>query len=286
MSPNLVWLASYPRSGNTWFRIFLTILLKDEIRPPDAWNLRELSIASSRTIFDTHSGLSSADLNAGEIDALRPEVFQRIAKGTDDPVYMKIHDAFTRNRQGEYMFPPRLTRAVVYLVRNPLDVAVSFADYAARSLDITIENMCRTDWTLARVMDGLSGQLPQRQLTWSGHVRSWTRSPNRICLLRYEDMKLNPFDTFNRAVDFLGLEKAPEQVEMALDCCRFEVLKNLENKGEFSVKHRWGDTFFRKGVVGDWQTHMTPAQAGKIIRHHRKVMTEFGYLDKSGQPVF
>ncbi|HJX72016.1 MAG TPA: hypothetical protein VJ346_08695, partial [Bacteroidales bacterium] len=68
----IVWLASYPKSGNTWFRIFLTNLLNHTNEPVDINNLYPSTIASSRSLFDEATGLESSDLTLDEIELLRP----------------------------------------------------------------------------------------------------------------------------------------------------------------------------------------------------------------------
>ncbi|MCP5028332.1 MAG: sulfotransferase domain-containing protein, partial [Actinomycetia bacterium] len=76
----IVWLASYPKSGNTWFRTFLANLLRDDEDPVDINELRTGSIASARNPFDIHTGLEASDLTQDEIDLLRPGVYRRMAE--------------------------------------------------------------------------------------------------------------------------------------------------------------------------------------------------------------
>ena len=75
---NIVWLASYPKSGNTWFRAFLTALLNPGSSDIDINNLYQTTIASSRQLFDEMTGISSADLSQSEIDRLRPLVYREM----------------------------------------------------------------------------------------------------------------------------------------------------------------------------------------------------------------
>ena len=66
----IVWLASYPKSGNTWFRVFLSNLLSKANQPVDINNLFAAPIASNRQLFDEATGLSSSDLTADEMNGL------------------------------------------------------------------------------------------------------------------------------------------------------------------------------------------------------------------------
>jgi hypothetical protein len=70
----IVWLASYPKSGNTWLRGFITALLHPGNAGIDINNLYTTTIASSRQLFDELTGVSSADLAPEEIEKLRPMV--------------------------------------------------------------------------------------------------------------------------------------------------------------------------------------------------------------------
>ena len=72
----IIWLASYPKSGNTWFRVFLTNLLRDADTPASINELESTPIASARGIFDNNIGFEASDLTADEIDRLRPELYR------------------------------------------------------------------------------------------------------------------------------------------------------------------------------------------------------------------
>ncbi len=97
MGPDkIVWLASYPKSGNTWMRAFLTALLKPDKEGLDINNLVPSTIASSRQLFDEMAGVSASDLLPEEIDRLRPAIYRQNAMESEELVYHKIHDAWIR----------------------------------------------------------------------------------------------------------------------------------------------------------------------------------------------
>src|SRR6056297_2434972 len=79
---NTIWLASYPKSGNTWFRVFLSNLFSETPEPADINSLHETPIASARQPFDEATGLPSSDLTFEEVDHLRPEVYRFQANET------------------------------------------------------------------------------------------------------------------------------------------------------------------------------------------------------------
>lgn len=283
MRNKIVWLASYPKSGNTWFRIFLSAIQDESDACPDINDLYSSPLASSRDIFDEHAGIESSDLTADEADRLRPEVYQCLARTLEERLFMKTHDAFTKTSSGDWMFPPEVTWGVIYLVRNPLDIAVSYANHNGQSIERIVENLCDKEHCLAQNKKGFPDQLRQILTDWSGHVLSWLDSGNSICILRYEDMKSKGFATFKRAVQFLELDKSDAQIRDAIKKSNFESLQNQEKENSFNEKPQHTNAFFRKGVVGDWREHLNDRQVDKLIKAHYGVMKRLKYLDDKDQ---
>lgn len=91
----IVWLASYPKSGNTWFRTLISNLMSKSQEPVDINQLSTGGIASGRERFDELTGIESADLTFEEIDQLRPEVYAYLAQTVKEPLFVKVHDAYT-----------------------------------------------------------------------------------------------------------------------------------------------------------------------------------------------
>ena len=282
MRGKIIWLASYPKSGNTWFRIFLTSLLNGSEAGLDINDLNHTPIASSREVFECHTGLESSDLTHEEIDLLRPDVYRIHSREAASTLYMKNHDAFTKTSGGEWLFPPEATKGVIYLVRNPLDVAVSFANHSSSSISRTVQRICDEKQAFCDGKTGLRNQLRQKLLSWSQHVESWLASPCDLCLLRYEDMKLNSLETFRKAVDFLELEKTDAEINQALESSTIDKIQQQEAENRFCEKPQRAQRFFRKGIVGDWRNHLTEAQVEQIIDTHRVTMQKLGYLDQNG----
>ena len=140
MKRGIIWLASYPKSGNTWLRIFLTNLRRDAEGPVNINDLDGGPIASDRGLFDNATGIEASDLTSEEIDRLRPEVYERLAAEAKEVLFLKVHDAYTYGADGRPLLSAGGSRAI-YLIRNPLDVAVAFANHNSRDLDTIIRQM-------------------------------------------------------------------------------------------------------------------------------------------------
>jgi len=276
---NIIWLASYPKSGNTWFRVFLSNLLSEDQEPADINNLHETPIASARQPFDEATGLPSADLTFEEVDHLRPEVYRFQAKQANSLQYRKVHDAYTYLENGSPLFPTDISRGVIYFIRNPLDVLISFAHHSAKAPADMVEVLNDPEKAFGRSPKKQFNQLRQKLSTWSDHVKSWVDQENTpVHLMCYEDMRRSPKKTFLQAVNFLHLEVGEKDVEEALNKSDLTVLKDQEQNNGFKEKMIKADSFFRKGQVGEWKEVLTEEQVQKIIDQHSEVMKRFGYL--------
>lgn len=285
MKQNIYWLASYPKSGNTWFRFFLSTILGEA---NDQIDINKISdgrnpIASSQDLFDKYIDIESSCLTLEEIDNLRPDVYREFSSELTDTEYMKVHDAFTTNLSGEWIFPPEITKSVIYIVRNPLDVTVSYANHSGKDIETMVSNICNTNNCLCKRKHMLHNQLRQNLLGWSDHASSWINSPNKLCLIRYEDMKLNPLETFKRAMNTLELNKTDKEILDSLEKSSFKNLQNQEKNTRFKEAPQRCKSFFRKGIIGDWRNHLTEEQAQRIITTHSKVMKQLGYIDENNR---
>lgn len=277
----IFWLASYPKSGNTWMRIFLRNYLRNEEQPADINdNNGSKGIASDRSVFDQVSGLESSLLTEGEIAPLRPLVYERISVNEDKDVYIKIHDACTLVTPELPITSIKGTKGTLYILRNPLDVAISWAHFINKNVDDAIARLEKEDYALSENKDSAGNQLFQQLFSWSRHVESWVGAPwFPVEVVRYEEMKANPFAAFGRVVRFLGLPFEEKRLEKAIAFSSFNELKRQEEQYSFREKPCYTEHFFRKGEAGGWKNVLTVEQVRRVIAVHERVMSRFGYLD-------
>ena len=282
----IFWLASYPKSGNTWFRIFLANLLNQSDKPLDLNHINTGMIASAREWMEQTLGFDSTELSHDELDALRPSVYQWFSGEMPTFGYHKIHDAYTYLPNQEPMIPTAGCLGALYFIRNPLDVAISFANHSCCSIDEAINKMGNAEFAFCKGKFRQHNQLRQWLLSWSMHAKSWIEAKNmNVLVLRYEDMKNYSKTTFTRAVQFLGIEATDKDIENALTNSAIDKLQQQEAESGFSEKPAKVERFFRKGIVGDWQSTLTESQIQRIIADHTEVMQQFGYLDGQGSPI-
>jgi hypothetical protein len=281
----IYWLASYPKSGNTWFRAFLHNLQEDGEEPADINDLATGGIASARGWLDEVLGFDTAELTPEEVERLRPVVYDWSSRG-EETGYHKIHDAYTLTADGEPLVGRGATLGALYIVRDPRDVAPSAANHWECTLDEAIERLERPQMALARSRRGLPPQVRQRLLSWSAHVLSWVDAPGLRCeVVRYEDMKADPLATFTRAAAFLDLPHDAERVSKAIRFSSFDELSRQEADRGFRERPQHAERFFRRGTSGGWRDTLTAEQVERVVAAHGEVMRRFGYLDARGDPA-
>jgi len=293
MTGTIHWLASYPKSGNTWMRILLTNYFRSGDEPAHINELDGGPIASARQVFDDNIGIEASDLTQDEIEQLRPAVYARLSeqrhiwlaerreRRCEMPLILKAHDAWTTTPDGTPLMAPTATAGAIYLIRNPLDVVPSFAHHSGWTIDETVTKMGATDTSFVSNSGALHNQLRQRLLTWSDHVRSWTDDPQiPTVTIRYEDMIADTAEALRQVISFVGHRPDDERIEQAVDHSRFDRLQAQEVESPFREKSGRAPTFFRKGIAGDWRGVLTPQHVERICADHHEVMAAFDYLPR------
>ena len=284
------WLASYPKSGNTWLRLFLENMLRPSRDTVDINRISVGEVACDRQWVERGLGFDISDLSHDEVDSLRPYAYRwhfnnLIQPSQANSRFHKIHDAYQYLPDGEPFISQNAASGVVYILRNPLDVVVSAANHANMTLDQTISKLCNANLAFGNSTKTIEPQLRLFIGSWSALVSSWLNADTNTLVVRYEDMKSNPSVTFHSIADFLKLSSDPMEVDNALKQCQFAKIQQQENEQGFVEKPNSAKIFFRKGIVGDWKNHLNQQQVQTIIENHYPVMQRAGYLDQHGAPL-
>lgn len=274
------WLASYPKSGNTWVRCFLRAYQFDAYEPIDINQIGRISETDSRrTLYAALVG-DDAELTDQNINAHRFEVQSRLADRIGFHQVAKTHNARVMV-DGVKMINEEFTRCAIYLVRNPLDLVDSLADHSNLSIDNAIKAMNDRGF----VFGGSDPEQPfvsQYLDSWSNHVKSWTETKSfPILVLRYEDLLEDPKNQFTKLIQFLSWTLDHDRIERAIKFSDFRLLKNQEHETGFKEVSQVSKSgrFFRKGQAGNWSYGLTEEQINRILQDHSAVMSIWGYAN-------
>jgi Sulfotransferase domain len=236
-------IISYPRSGNTWTRFLIANL----VHPQEP-------------------------VTFGNIERLVPDAeaqSNRYMRGIPSPRMIKSHS----------YFDPRCSR-VIYIVRDPRDVALSYYDFSRKYRQI------EDSYPMERyIEDFTSGHLLSADWgTWGENVASWVYARSArpgFLLLRYEDMKANPEQELSRIAGFLGIPASPELLRTTLERSSAERMREMEktqSKTWVTTRDKRSDIpFVRTASVGGWRTHLQKESVAKIEAKWGHIMAYLGY---------
>jgi len=272
---NIVWLASYPKSGNTWVRAFLANLVANRADPVPLDELaRYAEDEANPELFSMLAGKPSTQLDIGEIAELRPQVHAAIAQRAQGTRFVKTHN-MAGSFDGHPLHNWQVSAGAVCVVRNPLDVAVSMTHHFGLTIDEAIERL--GDENVATVNDALF--VSQVLGSWSMHVKGWADMANAsVLVLRYEDLLDKPAKQFAKIAKLVGLGQDRNRVERAMKHAGFQSLSSMEKKHGFVEASDKGARFFRKGRVNEWRETLGREHAQRVIDAHREQMQRFGYV--------
>ncbi|HJU08168.1 MAG TPA: sulfotransferase domain-containing protein [Rhodanobacteraceae bacterium] len=274
---NIVWLASYPKSGNTWLRAFLANLIanrSDPLAPNELKNYADDEALPER--FAELAGKPSHELSFEEIAALRPRVHALIAQRAQGTRLVKSHN-MTGSMDGHPLYNWQVTAGAIYVVRNPLDVAVSMTHHFGLSIDEAIERLGNENVATANNEMFVTQMLG----SWSRHVSGWAELAQKLgpkaLFLRYEDLLDKPAKHFAKAARLIGVQDKA-RIERAVKHAGFQTLAALEKREGFIEAVDEGTRFFRAGRANQWREVLSREQVARVVNDHRAQMARFKYL--------
>ena len=256
-------------------RSFLHNLFRNTAAPVSINDLDDFCLGESAAAwYAPRAPRPLAELELEEIARLRPIVHRDFTRAFPDSVFVKTH-----NYLGEFFGVPLhnmdVTAGGIYVLRNPLDVAISISHHFGETIDEAIAHLAN-EGAGTPVTDT---HVPEVHRSWSTHVASWTAVPNpQLLVLRYEDLLLKPRKHFKKVAQFLGLKPSPERLERAIRNSSFKALKAQEQKAGFKERSDKAAAFFREGRAEQWRDVLTPDQVRRIIADHHVQMARFGYI--------
>ena len=278
----IIWLASYPKSGNTWIRIFLSTLLYSSEKPKVNINNNHIKQFPTRGDFDDLTD------NVMDMDEFAKNCIlaqQRI--NLDNRIkILKTHNAYWQNYEKNYFFTDKEnTLGVIYIVRDPRNVITSIMDYFNKksyreTLEFLIDNY--------KVIGGTKFEsgIPTILFSWANHYNSWKQFKKNYLLIKYEDLLDKPQEEFLKISNYLntiGNFKFNEKdiLEIA-ENCKFENFRNQEKTKGFidnsATNKNFKKNFFRLGPKNNWKDLLDTDIKLKIEEQFKKEMLELGYI--------
>lgn len=277
----IFWIASYPKSGNTWVRSFLTAYYycKDGIF--DIANLNVIQDYPNKQFFKN-------EVKEGEIYKHWEDSQKEICKNKKIK-FLKTHNSLI-NAFGKDFTHPKYSLGVVYIIRDPRNVITSLKNHNDFKTYDEALNLMQNDNAIINDYKHLKNFAKTNIInSWRINYQSWLKNNFfRRLTLKYEDMISNPEETFRDLVVFINtICKFNDNFDKlkfknAIESTSFNNLKSLEEKGQFmenvySVHDNRKINFFNQGPKNDWRKHLDKDLLNKMNNFYKEDLEKFGY---------
>lgn len=271
-----IFLASYPKSGNTWMRSIIGNLYNFD-KEFDLKILKSIPLLSIKQNFDKFENKIYSDNNVLHFDWVSQNIIecQKILNNKSNHLNIfKTHSVRHKKFTNE-----TVNAGFIYIIRDPRDVVVSFKNFSGKSIDKIIDELLFEKTNIINT-NGAQELLS----TWELNVLSWlnyTTVPRLI--IRYEDLKLNIKEIVIKVIDFLNnthrikLNLTAADIDQIIENSNFNNLKKIEDKYGFdeSSKH---SSFFRTGTSNQWKDILSKTQLRLIENNLQTLMRQFNYI--------
>ena len=283
----IIWISSYPKSGNTWVRSFISTLLFSKDGEANLNNIKKTYQFPLRSHFknildDFHSlkKISENWIKSQEIINLDSKVR-----------FIKTHHAFC-NVNGNNFTNLQNTLGVIYIIRDPRNVITSILHHYSKknyleAKEFIFDEKRIIGITLEKKKNYKDNEFLTLISSWKTHYNSWKKFPRNFYLIKYEDLLKNPEQEFEKLTYYLSkllkLKFKKKIVRKAVESNSFENLKRLEELDGFAEAAQNVITgnknkFFNLGPKNKWQNLLDTQTKNEIELKFKKEMIELKYL--------
>ena len=280
----IIWIASFPKSGNTWMRAFLCSYLYLDL---DKENF-SFDLLNKIKRFPNINQLNDIGIKPKSfIDVARSWIAAQNHINLNSKInLLKTHQAFGSFEN--FFFTDSInTLGAIYLVRDPRDVLISYAKHMKQDIDKTLDLVLEDD-SKGNLFEGKNNVIGEVRGSWSQHYNSWKYSNlKEKIIIKYEDLINNPFNTFSKVINYLNylfqklsfsLETNDERIRKCIEISNFNNLQNLEKKLGFDENIKSDAFFFNKGTTKQWEDELNDKILYKIEKKFKKEMKELNYI--------
>tara|TARA_A100001011_G_scaffold153672_1_gene162110 strand:+ start:1598 stop:2458 length:861 start_codon:yes stop_codon:yes gene_type:complete len=285
----IIWLASYPKSGNTWVRSFIATLLFNKSKNFDLKSLSNIPQFPLRSHF--HNLVKDDeidDLNKVSSYWIKS---QQIINLDNKIKFFKTHHTLCKIN-GSIFTNYENSLGVIYIVRDPRNVVSSIKYHFSKDNYIEAKNFLLNENKLLGKKFDKTSQNKNRDMftpiaSWKTHYNSWKNFKKNFLLIKYENLVSNPYEEFIKISEFLSklmnIEIPNDKIVMAIENNTFDNLKENERKNGFveaakDLKTGKTKSFFNLGPQNKWQEKLNVEIKQSIEEKFKIEMKELGYL--------
>ena len=271
-----IFLASYPKSGNTWMRAIISNLYNYD-KEFNLQNLKSIPLLSIKKNFDEFENKIYSDNNVLHFDWVSQNIIdcQKILNNKSNHLNIfKTHSVRHKKFTNE-----TVNAGFIYIIRDPRDIVVSFKNFSRKTFDEIINELLFQK----QLMINTNGAM-ELLSTWDLHVQSWLNY-NTVprLIIKYEDLKSNPKEIVLNIKEFLNkiyklnIDLSDHQIDKIIENTNFNNLRKLENQNGFDEASKYSK-FFRSGNSNQWKDVLSKTQLQLIENNLQTLMKYFNYI--------
>jgi hypothetical protein len=278
----IIWLASFPKSGNTWLRSILSALVYS--------NDGMFNFKLNKKIRQFPTKRHFEDFTKDYHNIHETKKFWILAQdklNLDNEIkFLKTHH-INCTMDGYSFTNKENTAATIYIVRDPRNLVSSISNHFSKTLLEAKEFLFRTNMLGTNKDSALTGDVATILGSWKDHYNFWTKKNDNLLLIKYEDILLNPKQELVKIKEFLNkfikFQTNDIKDQNIINSTSFGSLKKLEEKGEFTenVFDKISNKkikFFNQGPANMWQNHLDDKIRLEIETELGIEMKELEYL--------
>lgn len=274
----IIWIASYPKSGNTWVRSFLTSYIYTNENSFDLSKLKYIQSFGQLKHYRNH--VRNFD-NFNEISNSWMKIQKKINEDNKKIKFFKTHNGLYK--VGDSFFTNKKnTLGVIYIVRDPRDIVISASHHFDQDHNLSTKMLFNNQNYESFIENGFE-YVRSIVGSWDNHYNSWNslKEKEKI-IIKYEELHKDPNKEFKKILNFISqftpFEINDNKIKKSIESTNFSSLQNLEKKEGF-VEQNKKKTFFRSGRVGEWREKLDKKLVEKIEEKFFKEMKCLGYLN-------
>ena len=291
----IIWLASYPKSGNTWVRNIVNQIIHHDFK-------------SNEEIFNDYSRIRRypgridiPDLPVIPSSGPQTEIQKKLVIDHTVKNWIKSQEKINLNKKITFLKTHNIlcnisienksypftnaenTIGVIHIVRDPRNIVASVNNHFShnsqeQSVDMLLNKF---NWSGLKNND-----IPQLLSSWKNHYNSWKKFPKNNLLIKYEDLLKYPekkiLDIIDYLSNFLKLNINENHINKIIENTSFENFKNQEAKGKFNEnsKNELGEIkkFFFLGPKNNWKSYLKEENLNLITEEFKNEMLELNYI--------
>ena len=277
----IIWIASYPKSGNTWIRSLLSSYYFSKDGNFEFKLLKNIKQFPSREFF-------SKKIYSVEEASENWLIIQKNLKKLNKARFLKTHNVYGTYK-GNHFTTPEVSLGAVVVVRDPRNVITSLMNHYSSSEKEALEMIKSTYRNLKDKNDSDNYASYSFISSWSNNYNSWKNSniKNKL-FIKYEDLEIDTENTFKKIIQFTNRllnnkkEVDKKKLNKSVISTNFDILKKMEKNLGFDEASLSSDgtkkTFFNLGKQNDYKKLLSSETSLEIEKVFNKEMRELEYL--------